>query len=105
MPLAAELSLQRFNHIDPSMRGPRYREAMAAIDAHDDWLAACPLGFLVLERASAGFFLRPAEAAFPGMTIAELFGIREGPLHEEIIKNIINVNVDDHRRLRNLVNP
>jgi cytochrome P450 len=105
MPLAAELSLQQFNHIDPSLRGPRYREAMAAIDAHDGWLAACPFGFLVLERESAEFFLRTRDAVFPGMTIAELFGISEGPLHEEIVKNIINVNGDDHRRLRNLVNP
>src|ERR1700761_4507954 len=105
MPLAAELELQQFNHIDPSLRGERYREAMAAIDAHDDWLAACPFGFLVLERESAEFFLRTRDAVFPGMTIAELFGISEGPLHEEIVKNIINVNGDDHRRLRNLVNP
>src|ERR1700761_8147302 len=105
MPLAAELELQQFNHIDPSLRGERYREAMAAIDAHDDWLAACPFGFLVLERESAEFFLRTRDAVFPGMTIAELFGIGEGPLHEEIVKNIINVNGDDHRRLRNLVNP
>src|ERR1700761_5207644 len=105
MPLAAELSLQQFNHIDPSLRGPRYREAMAAIDAHDDWLAAGPFRFLVLERESAEFFLRTRDAVFPGMTIADIFGITEGPLHEEIVKNIINVNGDDHRRLRNLVNP
>jgi cytochrome P450 len=42
---------------------------------------------------------------FPGRTIAELFNIEDGPLHEEIVKNIININGDDHRRLRNLVNP
>jgi cytochrome P450 len=42
---------------------------------------------------------------FPGLTIAELFKIEDGPLHEEIVKNIINVNGDDHRRLRNLVHP
>jgi cytochrome P450 len=42
---------------------------------------------------------------FPGLTIADLFGITEGPLREEIVRNIINVNGDDHRRLRNLVNP
>ena len=42
---------------------------------------------------------------FPGLTIAELFGITDGPLHEEIVRNIININGDDHRRLRNLVNP
>src|ERR1700761_549008 len=105
MPLAAELELQQFNHIDPSLRGERYREAMAAIDAHDDWLAACPFGFLVLERESAEFFLRTRDAVFPGMTIAQLFDITDGPLYEEIVKNIINVNGADHRRLRNLVNP
>ena len=59
----------------------------------------------MLERESAEFFLRTRDAVFPGMTIAEIFGITEGPLHEEIVKNIINVNGDDHRRLRNLVNP
>src|SRR6201996_8473107 len=103
--LAAELELQQFNHIDPSLRGERYREAMAAIEGHDGWLAACPFGFLVLERESAEFFLRTRDAEFPGMTIADIFGITGGPLHEEIVKNIINVNGDDHRRLRNLVNP
>jgi cytochrome P450 len=39
------------------------------------------------------------------LTIGEIFGIADGPLHEEIVNNIINVNGDDHRRLRNLVNP
>ena len=42
---------------------------------------------------------------FPGLAIADIFQITDGPLREEIVKNIINVNGDDHRRLRNLVNP
>jgi cytochrome P450 len=37
--------------------------------------------------------------------VAEIFGVTEGPLHEEIKRNILNVDGDDHRRLRNLVNP
>jgi cytochrome P450 len=105
MPLAAELELEQFDHTDASLRGARYREAMATLRGHDGWLAACPFGFLVLERESAEFFLRTRDAVFPGMTIADIFGISEGPLHEEIVKNIININGDDHRRLRNLVNP
>jgi cytochrome P450 len=105
MPLAGELTLQLFDHTDVSLRGQAYQRAMAGIEAHDGWLAACPYGFLVLERESAEFFLRTRDATFPGMTIAQLFGIEDGPLHEEIVKNIINVNGDDHRRLRNLVNP
>ena len=105
MPLAAELQLQVFDHTDVTLRGEPYRDAMAGIEAHDGWLAACPFGFLVLKRESAEFFLRTRDAEFPGMTIAQLFGITDGPLYEEIVKNIINVNGDDHRRLRNLVNP
>ena len=105
MPLAAELELPHFDHTDVSLRGDRYREAMAALRGHDDWLAACPFGFIVLERESAEFFLRTRDATFPGLTIAQLFEISDGPLHEEIVKNIINVNGEDHRRLRNLVNP
>ena len=39
------------------------------------------------------------------MLAAELFGVTEGPLHEQVRRNILNVNGDDHRRLRGLVNP
>ena len=105
MPLAGELALTMFDHTDAGLRGARYRDAMTALEGHDGWLAACPFGFLVLERESAEFFLRTRDAIFPGLTIADLFGITEGPLREEIVKNIISVNGDDHRRLRNLVNP
>ena len=72
---------------------------------HDGWLAASPFGFIVLDREAGEFFLRTKAAVFPGLTIADLFGITDGPLREEIVRNIINVNGDDHRRLRNLVNP
>ena len=34
-----------------------------------------------------------------------MFGIADGPLHEEIVRNIININGADHGRLRRLVNP
>ncbi len=105
MPTATELELPHFDHTDPTLRGERYREAMAGLRGHDGWLAACPFGYIVLAREPAEFFLRTRDAAFPGLTIAELFGISEGPLHEEIVRNIINRNGDDHRRLRNLVNP
>jgi cytochrome P450 len=78
---------------------------MAELGGRDGWLARNPYGFTVLDREGGEFFLRTKDAVFPGLTIAELFGIAEGPLHEEIVRNIINVNGGDHRRLRNLVNP
>jgi cytochrome P450 len=105
VPLAAELELPTFDHTDVDLRGNRYREAMAGIGRHDGWLAANPFGFTVLDRESGEFFLRTKDAMFPGLTIAQIFGIEDGPLHEEIVRNIININGDDHRRLRNLVNP
>jgi cytochrome P450 len=105
MPVVTELELPSFDHTDVGLRGGRYREAMAGMDGHDGWLAANPFGFTVLDRESGEFFLRSRDAVFPGLTIAEIFGITDGPLHEEIVNNIININGSDHRRLRNLVNP
>jgi cytochrome P450 len=105
VPLASELDLPTFDNTDPQLRGERYRDAMAALGGHDGWLAAGPFGFIVLDREGGEFFLRTKDAVFPGLAIGELFGIADGPLHEEIVKNIININGDDHRRLRNLVNP
>src|SRR5919112_1068157 len=71
----------------------------------EHWLASSPLGILVLDRESAEFFLRTRGATFPGMKIAEIFGVEEGPLFEEMQRNILNLNGGGHRRLPNLVNP
>jgi cytochrome P450 len=105
VPLAPELELPKFDHTDPALRGEAYREAMASVEAHDGWLAASPFGYLVVEREAGEFFLRTRQAAFPGLTIAELFGITEGPLYDEIVHNIINAHGEAHSRLRKLVNP
>jgi cytochrome P450 len=105
MPLVSELELPLFDHTDVALRGDRYRTAMATVEPHDGWLAKNPFGVTVLDRESGEFFLRTREAVFPGLTIAELFQITDGPLHEEIVKNIININGADHSRLRSLVNP
>jgi cytochrome P450 len=105
MPLAAELDLPVFDYTDPDMRGPRFHEAMLeAIGS--GWLATSPPGWLfVLDREAATFFLRTRMTEFPSATIAEAFGIVDGPLHEAMRKNIISIEGGDHRRLRNLVNP
>ena len=105
MPLATELELPAFDHTDADLRGEGYRAAMSELHGHDGWLAANPYGFTVLDREAGEFFLRSKDVIFPGLMIAELFGITEGPLHEEFVKNIITLEGQDHRRLRNLVNP
>src|SRR5438132_8094026 len=60
---------------------------------------------MVLDREAGEFFLRTRSAIFPGMKIAEIFEVTEGPLYEEMKRNILHVNGPDHTRLRSLVNP
>lgn len=102
--LVSELDLPAFDYTDADLHGPRFHTTMRELRARG-WLAATPLGYVVLEREAAGFFLRSRAAEFPGMKIAEIFGIDDGPLYEEMRRNILHINGADHARLRGLVNP
>jgi len=98
------LDLPEFDPSDIELHGDRFHETMAGL-AERFWLARIPLGYMTLDRDAGEFFLRTKQATFPGQKIAELFGIESGPLREEIDRNILHVDGDDHRRLRNLLNP
>jgi cytochrome P450 len=100
----ADLELPVFDYLDPSLRGERFHEAMADL-AEQGWLATMPLGCVAVDREAGEFFLRSRSFTFPGMKIAEIYGIDDGPLYEEIRRNILHLNGPDHRRLRGLVNP
>jgi len=104
MPLVSELELPSFDYTDPSLRGERFHAAMDEV-RRQGWLAQAPFGYMVLDRESGEFFLRSRSAIFPGMKIAEIFGVTEGPLYEQMKRNILHVNGPDHSRLRSLVNP
>ncbi len=105
MPVATELELPFLDTSDEALRGAAFHDAMAELRAHG-WLAKGPFdGLIVLDRESAEFFLRTRAAIFPGMRIAEIFGVTEGPLYEEMKRNILHINGADHTRLRSLVNP
>jgi cytochrome P450 len=104
MPLVSELDLPAFDMDEPELRGDRFHDAMREL-REQNWIAAANIGYVVLDREASDFFLRTKSAIFPGRLIGELGGVNDGPLHEQIERNIINVNGDDHRRLRNLVNP
>ena len=104
--LVADLDLPQFDYyadVD-GLRGERFHEVMEGL-REQHWLATSEIAYFVLDREAASFFLRTRSATFPGMKIAELFGVEDGPLYEEMRRNILHVNGDDHRRLRNLVNP
>jgi cytochrome P450 len=104
MALVSELELPAFDYTDGSLRGERFHAAMRDLRGRG-WLAQGPFGYMVLDREAGEFFLRSRAATFPGMKIAEIFGVREGPLYEQMRRNILHVNGPDHARLRSLVNP
>src|SRR5271154_560333 len=111
MALVSELELPTFDYTDPSLRGDDFHAAMARLrtpsggTGERGWLAQGPYGDMVLDRESAEFFLRSRSATVPGMKIAEIFEVSEGPLYEQMRRNILHVNGPDHSRLRSLVNP
>jgi len=110
MTAVSELDLPTFDHTDAAMRGERFHQAMAEVRERAGadgagWLAQAPFGYMTLDRESGEFFLRTRSAIFPGMKIAEIFGVSEGPLYEQMRRNILHVNGADHTRLRSLVNP
>src|SRR3981081_2367178 len=98
MTLVSELDLPSFDPTEPSMRGERFHRAMRELSS-TGWLAEGPFGYIALDRESAEFFLRTRSAIFPGMKIAEIFDVTEGPLYEQMNSNILAVNAADHPRL------
>ena len=104
MGLVTEMELPELDYLGPGLTGDRFHQVMEDLTQRS-WLATSPIGFFVLDREAAAFFLRTRSATFPGMKIAEMFQVREGPLLEEMRRNILHVNGDQHRRLRNVVNP
>jgi cytochrome P450 len=104
MALVSELELPTFDYTDPSMRGERFHAAIGELRS-EGWLAEGPYGYITLDREAGEFFLRTRSAIFPGMKIAEIFGVSEGALYEQMRRNILHVNGPDHTRLRSLVNP
>jgi cytochrome P450 len=104
MTLVSELELPQLDYTDASLRGDRFHQTMRELSTHG-WLASGPYGYVALDREAGEFFLRTRDAIFPGMTIAEIFGVREGPLYEQFKRNILHLNGPDHARLRGLLNP
>jgi cytochrome P450 len=104
MTLVSELDLPELDYTDAALRGDRFHHTLRELSAHG-WLASGPYGYVALDREAGEFFLRTRDAIFPGMTIAGIFEVREGPLYEQFKRNILHLNGPDHARLRGLLNP
>src|ERR1700676_592888 len=98
MELVTELELPVFDYTDASIRGERFHAALGELRSRG-WLAEGPFGYIVLDREAGEFFLRTRSAIFPGMKIAEIFEVTEGPLYEQMRRNIVHVNGRDHTRV------
>jgi cytochrome P450 len=101
----AQLDLPAFDYTDPGLVGAPFHEAMREARERS-WLArAEPVGFFVLEREAAAFFLRTPKATFPGTRLLAAQGVTEGPLYERLQGNLLDLDGENHRRLRKLVQP
>lgn len=105
MPTAVtELELPEFEFLDPRLSGGHYHDTVRELAARH-WIARSELAYFVWDREAGEQLLRTRAARFPGLEIAEMFGIDDGPLAEEMRRNILHLDGADHRRLRQLVNP
>src|SRR3954452_17732209 len=104
MAAVTELDIPEFEFLDPTLSGERYHGLMRDLAAQS-WVARAEIGYFVFDREAGELFLRTRAARFPGLEIAEMFGIEDGPLAEEMRRNILHLDDEDHRRLRQLVNP
>ena len=102
MTVVTELDLPEIDYNQPGFGPDTYHELLGAA-RQQNWLAHSPLAYIVLDGESGDFFLRARQTTFPGRQIAELFGITDGPLHENVENNILNLTGDKHRRLRSLI--
>jgi cytochrome P450 len=100
----AELELPSYDEMDPGLRGPEFDRRMAEL-ADESWIVRGNLAYVILDRESGEHFLRSKQATFPGKALAEMFEMKAGALGEEVARNILHIDGDDHRRLRSLVNP
>ena len=101
----AELELPAFDYTDANLTGDRFHDALRALK-EQSWIAkAGPVGYLVLDREAATHFLRTPKATFPGRMMLEVQGVTSGPLYERLKGNLLDLDGDDHRRLRKLVQP
>ena len=64
MTLVADLELPQFEYLDPELRGERFHETLRELRERS-WVARSEFGYFVLDRESAGMFLRARSAEFP----------------------------------------
>ena len=105
MNAVTELDVPKWDYADPTITGPRFHEVLRELQ-EKSWIArADPVGWIVLDHEAVAFFMRTAQANFPGVLMLELQGITEGPMWDRMKGNLLDLRGEDHRRQRKLVQP
>ena len=84
MTLVSELELPGFDYTDPSLQGRALSRGHARVQRPGLARLRALRATIVLDREAGEWWLRTRDAIFPGMTIAEIFDVREGPLYEQM---------------------
>ena len=98
-----ELDVPKWDYTDETIIGPRFHELMQEL-RQQSWIArADPVGWIVLDHEAVAFFMRTPQATFPGITMLEVQGVTEGPMWDRMKGNLLDLDGEDHRRQRKLV--
>jgi cytochrome P450 len=98
-----DLDLPVFGLEDTTLVGEHFHERVLAL-LGSGWLARSEaFGYVVLDRKAVDHVLRTRHARMPAIELLELQGVTEGPMHEQLSGNLLNLHGEAHRRLRALV--
>lgn len=104
MVLVSELDLPTYDHIDASVTGERFHEALRELAAQS-WLVRGATGYAVLDRETGNAVLRDRRMAFPALELLELQGVTEGPIWDRNVDGLMVQTGEAHARLRRQLAP
>jgi len=104
MVLLSELDLPSYEHIDASVTGARFHEALGELAAQS-WIARGAMGYAVLDHETGNAVLRDRRMAFPAIELLVLQGVTSGPIWERNQDGLMGRSGEPHTRLRRMLAP
>ena len=102
MTLVTELELEMFNIFDPDEAATMHPRLQTVL-ADGGWLVQTPLWYSAVDHEAVHHLLTEPRLRTLGVTIVEMQGVTEGPLHDFSRRVILSLEGEDHTRLRRLV--
>src|SRR5260370_33848340 len=99
--MEAKMDAPFLNILDPEFA---YELPAVAQAREDNWYARTPAGPIVLRNKEAWDLLGNRHLKLSGKEYMQMHGVTEGPLYDWFVNMMANVSIEDHARLRSLVN-